>query len=149
MMNIGFLQFGKVLNIFTFRQEILEKGMTSTLKLKYNKNHTKQKRTIYSIGKIESGLSYNLTKKLSEGISISNQMIKTEISKNKKLKRTIRKLKKDLEELRINKGRNHKYKKLKTLITSKKEEYEKTKVNKIKKPQFLCHHTVISYSPVI
>ena len=108
--------------------------MASTLNLKYTKNHTKQKRTIYSIGKIEFGLSYNLTKKLSEGISISNQMIKTEISKNKQLKRTIRKLKKDLEELRINKGRNYKYKKLKTLITSKKEEYEKTKVSKTKKP---------------
>ena len=108
--------------------------MNSTLNLKCTKNHTKQKRTIYSIGKIEFGLSYNLTKKLSEGISISNQMIKTEISKNKQLKRTIRKLKKDLEELRINKGRNYKYKKLKTLITSKKEEYEKTKVSKTKKP---------------
>ena len=131
MMNIGFLQFGKVLNIFTFRQEILEKGMTSTLNLKCNKNHTKQKRTIYSIGKIEFGLSYNLTKKLSEGASISNKMIKTEISKSKKLKRTIKKLKKDLEELRINKGRGNKYKKLKNLIKSKKEEYERTKVSKI------------------
>ena len=108
--------------------------MNSTLNLKCNKNHTKQKRTIYSIGKIEFGLSYNLTKKLSEGVSITNQMIKTEISKNKQLKRTIRKLKKDLEELRINKGRNYKFKKLKTLITSKKEEYEKTKVSKTKKP---------------
>ena len=108
--------------------------MASTLNLKYTKNHTKQKRTIYSIGKIEFGLSYNLTKKLSEGAAISNQMMKTEISKNKQLKRTIRKLKKDLEELRINKGRNYKYKKLKTLITSKKEEYEKTKVSKTKKP---------------
>ena len=131
MMNIGFLQFGKVLNIFTFRQEILEKGMTSTLNLKCTKNHTKQKRTIYSIGKIEFGLSYNLTKKLSEGASISNKMIKTEISKSKKLKRTIKKLKKDLEELRINKGRGNKYKKLKNLIKSKKEEYERTKVSKI------------------
>ena len=108
--------------------------MASTLNLKCTKNHTKQKRTIYSIGKIEFGLSYNLTKKLSEGASISNQMIKTEISKNKQLKRTIRKLKKDLEELRINKGRNYKYKKLKTLITSKKEEYVKTKVSKTKRP---------------
>ena len=108
--------------------------MASTPNLKYTKNHTRPKKAIYSIGKTESGLSYNLTKKLSEGTSISNQMIKTEISKNKQLKRTIRKLKKDLEELRINKGRNYKYKKLKTLITSKKEEYEKTKVSKTKKP---------------
>ena len=106
--------------------------MTSTLNLKYTKNHTK--RTIYSIGKIEFGLSYNLTKKLSEGTSISNQMIRTEISKGKKLKKTIRKLKKDLEELRINKGRGNKYKKLKNLIKSKKEEYVKTKVSKTKKP---------------
>ena len=108
--------------------------MTSTLNLKCTTNHTKQKRTIYSIGKIEFGLSYNLTKKLSEGASISNQMIKTEISKNKQLKRTIRKLKKDLEELRINKGRGNKYKKLKNLIKNRKEEYERTKVSKIKKP---------------
>ena len=90
--------------------------MTSTLNLKCTKNHTKQKRTIYSIGKIEFGLSYNLTKKLSEGASISNQMIKTEISKSKKLKRTIKTLKKDLGELRINKGRGNKYKKLKNLM---------------------------------
>ena len=114
--------------------------MASTLNLKYKnscyyiKNHTKPKKVKYSIGKIESGLSYNLTKKLSEGTSISNQMIKIEISKSKQLKRTIKKLKKDLEELRINKGRNYKYKKLKTLITSKKEEYVKTKVSKTKKP---------------
>ena len=106
--------------------------MASTPNLKYTKNHTK--RTIYSIGKIESGLSYNLTKKLSEGTSISSQMIRTEISKGKKLKKAIKKLKKDLEVLRINKGKNYKYKKLKTLITSKKEEYEKTKVSKTKKP---------------
>ena len=114
--------------------------MASTLNLKYKnscyntKNHTKPKKAKYSIGKIESGLSYNLTKKLSEGTSISNQMIKIEISKSKQLKKTIKKLKKDLEELRINKGRNYKYKKLKTLITSKKEEYVKTKVSKTKKP---------------
>ena len=107
--------------------------MASTLNLKYTKNHTKPKKAIYSIGKIESGLSYNLTKKLSEGTSISNQMIKTEISKNKQLKKTIKKLKKDLKELRINKGRNYKYKKLKTLIKSEKVEYVKTKVRKTKK----------------
>ena len=108
--------------------------MNPIFNLKCVKNHKQQKRTIYSIGKIESGLSYNLTKKLAEGVSISNKMIQTEISKSKNLKRTIRKLKKDLEELRINKGRNHKYKKLKTLIKSKKVEYVKTKVSKTKKP---------------
>ena len=108
--------------------------MTSTLNLKCTKNHPKQKRTIYSIGKIEFGLSYNLNKKLSEGASISNKMIKTEISKSKKLKKTIKKLKNDLKELRINKGSNYNYKKLQTLITSKKEEYEKIKINKTKKP---------------
>ena len=89
------------------------------------------KRTIYSIGKIESGLSYNLTKKLAEGVSISNKMIQTEISKSKNLKRTIKKLKKDLKRLEINKDRGNKYKKLKNLIKSKKEEYERTKVSKI------------------
>ena len=129
--NRDFYNLGKVLHLFTFIQEILVKGMASTLNLKCTKNHTKQKRTIYSIGKIESGLSYNLTKKLSEGTSISNQMIRTEISKGKKLKKAIKKLKKDLEELRINKGRGNKYKKLKNLIKSKKEEYERTKVSKI------------------
>ena len=132
--NRDFYNLGKVSHLFAFRLEILVKGMTSPLNLKCNKNHTKQKRTIYSIGKIEFGLSYNLNKKLSEGASISNKMIKTEISKSKKLKRTIKKLKKDLEELRINKGRGNKYKKLKNLIKSKKEEYERTKVSKIKKP---------------
>ena len=131
-MKIGFSQHGKALHIFTFRLTILVTGMASTLNLKYTKNHTKK--AIYSIGKIESGLSYNLTKKLSEGTSISNQMIKIEISKSKQLKKTIKKLKKDLEELRINKGRNYKYKKLKTLIKSKKVEYEKTKISKTKKP---------------
>ena len=114
--------------------------MASTLNLKYKnsyyytKNHTNPKKVKYSIGKIESGLSYNLTNKLSEGTSISNQMIKIEISKSKQLKKTIKKLKKDLEELRINKGRDNKYKKLKTLIKSKKVEYEKTKISKTKKP---------------
>ena len=98
------------------------------------KIHTKPKKAIYSIGKIESGLSFNLTKRILEGTSISHEMIKIEISKSKQLKKTIRKLKKDLEELRINKGRNYKYKKLKTLIKSKKVEYEKTKISKTKKP---------------
>ena len=129
--NRDFYNLGKVLHLFIFRQEILVKGMNPTLNLKCAKNHTKQKRTIYSIGKIELGLSYNLTKKLSEGVSISNKMIQTEISKSKKLKRTIKKLKKDLKELRINKGRGNKYKKLKNLIKNKKEEYERTKVSKI------------------
>ena len=105
--------------------------MTSTFNLKCAKNHTKQKRTIYSIGKIESGLSYNITKKLAEGVSISNKMIQTEISKSKNLKRTIKKLKKDLKRLEIDKDRCNKYKKLKILIKSKKEEYERTKVSKI------------------
>ena len=108
--------------------------MASTLNLKYTKNYTKPKKAIYSIGKIESGLSFNLTKRLLEGTSISYEMIKIEISKSKQLKKTIRKLKKDLEELRINKGRNYKYKKLKALIKSKKVEYEKTKISKTKKP---------------
>ena len=129
--NRDFYNLGKVLHLFIFRQEILVKGMNPILNLKCAKNHKKQKRTIYSIGKIELGLSYNLTKKLSEGVSISNKMIQTEISKSKKLKRTIKKLKKDLKELRINKGRGNKYKKLKNLIKSKKEEYERTKVSKI------------------
>ena len=101
-----------------------------------------------SIGKIESGLSFNLTKILLEGTSISYEMIKIEISKSKQLKKTIKKLKKDLEELRINKGRNYKYKKLNALI-KKKVEYEKTKISKTKKPELLYHNTVISYSPVI
>ena len=91
--------------------------MASTLNLKYKnscyyiKNHTKPKKVKYSIGKIESGLSFNLTKRLLEGTSISHEMIKIEISKSRQLKKTIKKLKKDLEELRINKGRNYKYKK--------------------------------------
>ena len=105
--------------------------MNPILNLKCVKNHKQQKRTIYSIGKIESGLSYNLTKKLAEGVSISNKMIQTEISKSKNLKRTIKKLKKDLKRLEIDKDRGNKYKKLKNLIKSKKEEYERTKVSKI------------------
>ena len=83
---------------------------------------------------MESGLSTNLAKKLLDGTSISNEMIKIEVDRSKQLKKTIKKLKKDLEELRISKGRNYKYKKLKNLIKSKKEEYERTKVSKIKKP---------------
>ena len=105
--------------------------MNPIFNLKCVKNHKQQKRTIYSIGKIESGLSYNLTKKLAEGVSISNKMIQTEISKSKSLKRTIKKLKKDLKGLEIDKDRCNKYKKLKILIKSKKEEYERTKVSKI------------------
>ena len=52
--------------------------MASTLNLKYKnscyytKIHTKPKKAKYSIGKIESGLSSNLTKKLLEGTSISH-----------------------------------------------------------------------------
>ena len=106
--------------MFTFRLTILVNGMASTPNLKYTKNHTRPKKAIYSIGKTESGLSYNLTKKLSEGTSISNQMIKIEINKSKQLKRTIKKLKKDLEELKINRGSYYKYKKLKTLIKIKR-----------------------------
>ena len=105
--------------------------MNPIVNLKWVKSHKQQKRTIYSIGKIESGLSYNLTKKLAEGVSISNKMIQTEISKSKSLKRTIKKLKKDLKRLEIDKDRCNKYKKLKILIKSKKEEYERTKVSKI------------------
>ena len=73
--------------------------MNPIVNLKWVKSHKQQKRTIYSIGKIESGLSYNLTKKLAEGVSISNKMIQTEISKSKSLKKTIKKLKKDLKRL--------------------------------------------------
>ena len=105
--------------------------MNPIFNLKCVKNHKQQKRTIYSIGKIESGLSYNLTKKLAEGVSISNKMIQTEISKSKSLKKTIRKLKKDLKKLKLEKGKCNKYKKLKILIKSKKEEYERTKVRQI------------------
>ena len=102
--------------------------MASTRNLKYKnsyyctKIHTKSKKAKYYIGKIESGLSSNLAKKLLEGTSISNKMISIEISKNKQLKKTIKKLEKDLEELKINRGRHYKYKKdkLKTLIKSKK-----------------------------
>ena len=68
---------------------------------------------------MESGLSTNLAKKLLDGTSISNEMIKIEINKSKQLKRTIKKLKKDLEELKINRGSYYKYKKLKTLIKIK------------------------------
>ena len=83
---------------------------------------------------MESGLSTNLAKKLLDGTSISNEMIKIEINGSKQLKRTIKKLKKDLEELKINRGSYYKYKKLKTLIKIKKVEYVKTKVPKTKKP---------------
>ena len=105
--------------------------MNPIVNLKWVKSHKQQKRTIYSIGKIESGLSYNLTKKLAEGVSISNRMIQTEISKSKSLKKTIKKLKKDLKRLKLEKDRCNKYKKLKILIKSKKEEYERTKVSQI------------------
>ena len=37
---------------------------------------------MYSIGKIESGLSFNLTKILLEGTSISNEMIVTKKNVN-------------------------------------------------------------------
>ena len=100
--------------------------MASTLNHKYKnscyctKIHSKPKKAKYSIGKMESGLSTNLAKKLLDGTSISNEMIRIEINKNKQLKRTIKKLKKDLEELKINRGSYYKYKKLKTLIRIKK-----------------------------
>ena len=105
--------------------------MNPIVNLKWVKSHKQQKRTIYSVGKIESGLSYNLTKRLAEGISISNKMIQTEISKSKSLKKTIRKLKKDLKKLKLEKEKCNKYKKLKILIKSKKEEYKRTKVSQI------------------
>ena len=105
--------------------------MNPIVNLKWVKSHKQQKRTIYSIGKIESGLSYNLTKKLAEGVSISNRMIQSEISKSKSLKRTIKKLKKDLKRLKQEKDKCNKYKKLKILIKHKKEEYERTKVSQI------------------
>ena len=100
--------------------------MASTLNLKYKnscyytKIHSKPKKAKYSTGKMESGLSTNLAKKLLDGTSISNEMIKIEINKSKQLKRTIKKLKKDLEKLKINRGGYYKYKKLKTLIKIKK-----------------------------
>ena len=100
--------------------------MASTLNYKYKnsyyctKIHSKPKKAKYSIGKMESGLSTNLAKKLLDGTSISNEMIKIEINRSKQLKRTIKKLKKDLEELKINRGSYYKYKKLKTLIKIKK-----------------------------
>ena len=105
--------------------------MNPIVNLKWVKSHKQQKRTIYSVGKIESGLSYNLTKRLAEGISISNRMKQSEISKSKSLKRTIRKLKKDLKKLKLEKKKCNKYRKLKILIKSKKEEYERTKVRQI------------------
>ena len=115
--------------------------MASTLNHKYKnscyctKIHSKPKKAKYSIGKMESGLSTNLAKKLLDGTcSISNEMIKIEIDKNKQLKRTIKRLKKELEELKMNKGSYYEYKKLKTLIRIKKVEYFKTKVHKTKKP---------------
>ena len=99
------------------------------------KIHSKPKKVKYSIGKMESGLSNNLTKKLLNGTcSISYEMIEIEIDKNKKLKSTIKRLKKELEELKMNKGSYYEYKKLKTLIRIKKVEYFKTKVHKTKKP---------------
>ena len=108
--------------------------MASALNHKYNnscyytKIHSKPKKVKYSIGKMESGLSTNLAKKLLNGTcSISNEMIKIEIDKNKQLKRTIKRLKKELEELKMNRGSYYKYKKLKTLIRIKKVEYFKTK----------------------
>ena len=95
----------------------------------------KTKMVKYSIGKMEYGLSINLTKKLLNGTcSISHEMIKIELNKNKQLKRTIRKLKKELEELKMNRGSYYKYKKLKTLIRIKKVEYFETKVHKTEKP---------------
>ena len=42
--------------------------MNPIVNLKWVKSHKQQKRTIYSVGKIESGLSYNLTKRLAEGV---------------------------------------------------------------------------------
>ena len=109
--------------------------MASALNYKYNNSCSKPKKVKYSIGKMEYGLSNNLTKKLLNGTcSISYEMIEIEIDKNKKLKSTIKKLKKELEELKMNKGSYYEYKKLKTLIRIKKVEYFKTKVHKTKKP---------------
>ena len=115
--------------------------MASALNHKYNnscyctKIHSKPKKAKYSIGKMESGLSTNLARKLLDGTcSISNEMIKIEIDKNKQLKRTIKRLKKELEELKMNRGSYYEYKKLKTLIRIKKVEYFETKVHKTKKP---------------
>ena len=115
--------------------------MASALNHKYNdscyctKIHSKPKKVKYSIRKMKSGLSNNLTKKLLNGTcSISYEMIEIEIDKNKKLKSTIKRLKKELEELKMNRGSYYEYKKLKTLIRIKKVEYFKTKVHKTKKP---------------
>jgi len=47
-------------------------------------------------------------------------MIEIEIDKNKQLKRTIKRLKKELEELKMNRGSYYEYKKLKTLVRIKR-----------------------------
>ena len=62
-------------------------------------------------------------------------MINIEISKNKQLKETIKKLKKDLKILKIIRDKDYKCKKykLKALIKKKKVDYIKTKVIEAKK----------------
>ena len=62
-------------------------------------------------------------------------MINIEISKNKQLKETIKKLKNELKILKIIRGKDYKYKKykLKALIKRKKVDYIQTKVTETKK----------------
>ena len=90
--------------------------MASNLKYKasycFTKIHKESKKTKYNNGAIENGLSPNLTKKFLKGASITNEMINREIEKHKDIKRTIKQLKKDLQELKINKGKFFKYKKI-------------------------------------
>ena len=100
--------------------------------------NTKQnqfQRSRYGLGSIETlGLSPNLFAKFLKGISISQVMILDEMERHINLKLEIKKLKRKLKKLKIQKGKFYYYKKsqLKSLIEKKKEDYKKSKVAKPK-----------------
>ena len=88
-------------------------------------------RTRYGLGSIETlGLSPNLFAKFLKGISITQVMILSEMERHVNLKLEIKKLKRKLKKLRIQKGKFYYYKKsqLKSLIEKKKEDCKKSRV---------------------
>ena len=81
------------------------------------------KRTRYGLGCIETlGLSPNLFAKFLKGVSITQVMILSEMERHVNLKLEIKKLKRKLKKLRIQRGEFYYYKKyqLKSLIQKKK-----------------------------
>ena len=81
-------------------------------------------RTRYGLGSIETlGLSPNLFAKFLKGVSITQIMILSEMERHVNLKLEIKKLKRKLKKLRIQRGEFYYYKKyqLKSLIQKRKK----------------------------